>query len=85
MHGLGAAANRTTTKDRDGAGVLPFDFQRRPTLLALAAGGSLTPTWPNRLLPKPSRLQLAALSVSQGPLAGEAPLGQLLLLTQTGP
>lgn len=72
-------------RTRDGADVLPFDFQRRPTLLALAAGGSLTPTWPNRLLPKPSRLQLAALSVSQGPLAGEAPLGQLFLFTQTGP
>lgn len=72
-------------RTRDGADALPFDFQRRPALLALAAGGRLTPTWPNRLLPKPSRLQLAALSVGQGPLAGEAPLGQLLLFTQTGP
>lgn len=72
---------RQRQRTRDGTDVLPFDFQR----LALTARGSLAPTWPNRLLPKPSRLQLAALSVSQGPLAGEAPLGQLFLFTQTGP
>lgn len=53
--------------------------------MTLIAGRSVTATWPNRLLPKPSRLQLPALPVHQGSLAREAPLGQLLLLACAHP